>query len=41
VLEFEKRENALVNLVFTGEKMIFPSDELNLNGMMITYDARE
>ena len=41
VSEFEKKENALVNLVFNGEKMIFPGDELNLNGMMVTYDARE
>jgi UDP-N-acetylglucosamine 2-epimerase (non-hydrolysing) len=39
--EFEIKENALVHMVFDGEKMIFPSDELNLNGMMISYDKRE
>jgi UDP-N-acetylglucosamine 2-epimerase (non-hydrolysing) len=39
--EFEQRENALVHMVFDGEKMRFPADDLNLNGMMITYDKRE
>ena len=38
VSEFEEKENALVNLVFNGEKMIFPNDELNLKGMVITYN---
>ena len=41
VIEFEKQENALVHMVFDGEKMRFPDDELNLKGMMITYDERE
>ncbi len=41
VNEFEIRENALIHMVFDGEKMIFPADELNLNGMMISYDKRE
>ena len=41
VNEFEIKENALIHMVFDGEKMIFPNDELNLNGMMISYDKRE
>ena len=41
VSEFEEKENALIHLVFDGEKMKFPSDELNINGMMITYDKKE
>ena len=41
VNEFEIRENALIHMVFDGEKMIFPTDELKLNGMMISYDKRE
>lgn len=38
VEDFEEKENALVHMVFDGEKMIFPSDDLNLNGMNISYD---
>lgn len=41
VAEFEDEENSLIHMVFDGEKMVFPSEELNLNGMMITYDKRE
>lgn len=41
VSEFEANENALVHMVFDGENMRFPADDLNLNGMMITYDKRE
>ncbi len=41
VKEFEQSENGLVHMVFDGEKMRFPADELNLKGMMITYDKRE
>jgi len=41
VSEFEGKENALVHMVFDGENMQFPTDELNLNGMMISYDKRE
>ncbi|WP_296882732.1 non-hydrolyzing UDP-N-acetylglucosamine 2-epimerase [uncultured Methanobrevibacter sp.] len=41
VNDFEDGENALVYMVFDGEKMVFPSDELNLNGMMVIYDKRE
>ena len=41
VSEFEQAEDALVHMVFDGDKMRFPSDELNLKGMMITYDKRK
>ena len=41
VIDFEKKENALIHMVFDGEKMRYPADDLNLNGMMVTYDARE
>ena len=41
VAEFEQKENALIHMVFDGENMKFPFDDLNLNGMMITYDKRE
>ncbi|AMD17765.1 UDP-N-acetylglucosamine 2-epimerase [Methanobrevibacter sp. YE315] len=38
VNEFELNENALIHMVFDGDKMRFPLDELNLNGMIIIYD---
>ena len=41
VADFESKEDALIHMVFDGEKMCFPADDLNLNGMMITYDKRE
>ena len=41
VSEFEKKENALIHLLFDGKRMIFPKDDLNIKGMMISYDARE
>ena len=41
VKEFEKTHNSLIHMVYDGEKMIFPYDDLNLNGMMITYDRKE
>ena len=41
VSEFEENENALIHMVYDGRNMVFPRDELNLNGMMITYDKRE
>ncbi|WP_407453643.1 non-hydrolyzing UDP-N-acetylglucosamine 2-epimerase [Methanobrevibacter sp.] len=41
VNEFEIKENALIHMVFDGEKMRFPNDKLNLNGMMISYDKRK
>ena len=41
VTEFEQKENALIRMVFDGEKMIFPADDLNIKGMCVTYDAKE
>ena len=41
VAEFETDNNALIHMVFDGKKMIFPKDDLNIKGMMITYDERE
>ena len=41
VKDFEEKENALIHMVFDGDKMRFPKDELNIKGMMITYDSRE
>lgn len=41
VNDFEDRENALIHMVYDGEKMLFPINELNLNGMMITYDKHD
>lgn len=41
VSEFEENENALVHMVYDGEKMVFPADDFNLNGMVFTYDKRE
>ena len=38
VKDFEEKNNALVHMVFDGEKMRFPSDELNLKEMCVTYD---
>ena len=39
--EFEEINNSLIHMVFDGEKMRFPADDLNINGMMVTYDKRE
>jgi len=41
VSEFEEDNNSLIHMVFDGDRMRFPADDLNLNGMMITYDERE
>ena len=41
VYEFESKYNALIHMVFDGENMRFPYSNLNLNGMMITYDKQE
>ena len=41
VREFETKNDALIHMAYDGEKMRFPADDLNLNGMMITYDERE
>ncbi|MCR5027364.1 MAG: UDP-N-acetylglucosamine 2-epimerase (non-hydrolyzing) [Methanobrevibacter sp.] len=38
VKEFEDKNNALIHMVFDGEKMCFPTDELNLKEMCVTYD---
>ena len=41
VREFETKNDALIHMAYDGEEMRFPADDLNLNGMMITYDERE
>ena len=41
VSEFEKNNDSLIHMAFDGERMRFPADDLNLKGMMITYDRRE
>ena len=41
VAEFEDKNDSLIHMVFDGEKMRFPDDDLKLKGMMITYDKRE
>ena len=41
VQTFEDKKNALIHMVFDGEKMKYPEDGLNLNGMMISYDLFE
>lgn len=38
VKDFEEKYNSRVQMVFNNEKMVFPEDNLNLKGMMITYD---
>lgn len=41
VVEFEHENNSLIYLVFNGNEMEFPHDNLNLKGKMITYDERQ
>ena len=41
VKEFETKNDALIHMAYDGDEMRFPADDLNLNGMMITYDERE
>ena len=41
VAEFEDRENGLIHMAFDGQKMVFPTDDLNIKGMCVSYDARE
>ncbi|WP_405321657.1 non-hydrolyzing UDP-N-acetylglucosamine 2-epimerase [Methanobrevibacter thaueri] len=41
VNEFETKNDALIHMAYDGDEMRFPADDLNLNGMMITYDERE
>lgn len=38
---FEKEKNALIHMVFDGEKMIFPNENLNLKGKIISVDIFE
>ena len=38
VKEFEDRNNASIHMLFDGEKMRFPVDNLKLKGMCVTYD---
>ena len=38
VKDFEEKNNALIHMVFDGDKMRFPDDELNLKEMCVTYD---
>ena len=38
VKTFEDNNNALIHMVFDGENMKYPRDDLNLNGMMISFD---
>lgn len=37
VKEFETNKNSLIHMVFDGEKMRVPTDELNINEMIISY----
>ncbi|SDA61859.1 non-hydrolyzing UDP-N-acetylglucosamine 2-epimerase [Methanobrevibacter millerae] len=41
VKTFEKEKNALIHMVFDGEKMRFPREDLNLNGKIISMDIFE
>lgn len=38
VSEFEDENNALVKIVFEGEDIRFPYDDLNLNGLTVIYE---
>ena len=38
VKEFEDKNNVLIHMVFDGEKMHFPTDELNLKERYVIYD---
>ena len=38
VNEFEQKENALIYMVYDGKNMKFPTDELNLKDMIISYE---
>ena len=41
VSDFEQKENALIHMVFDGQEMRFPKDDLNLKGMSVTFDKFE
>lgn len=36
--DFEDNNNSLIHMVFDGDKMYFPRENLNLKGMLIFYD---
>ncbi len=38
VKDFEDKNNAAVHMLFDGENMKFPFDDLNLKGMCVSYD---
>lgn len=38
VKQFEGKNNALIHMVFDGEKMYFPVDDLNIKEKYVTYD---
>lgn len=38
VAKFEDKHDALVHLVYDGDKMVFPYDDLKIEGMLISYD---
>ncbi len=38
VKEFEENNNSLIKIVFDGEEIKFPYDDLNLNGLTIIYE---
>lgn len=38
VKQFEGKNNALIHMVFDGEKMHFPVDDLNIKEKYVTYD---
>ena len=41
VKTFEENNNALIYMVFDGDNMKYPSENLNLNGMIISFDLFE
>ena len=41
VKDFEDKYSALIHMVFDGQKMRFPADELNSKEMCVTYDVYE
>ena len=38
VAEFEDKNSSLIKIVFDGEEIKFPYDDLNLNGLTIIYE---
>ncbi|KZX13582.1 non-hydrolyzing UDP-N-acetylglucosamine 2-epimerase [Methanobrevibacter oralis] len=39
VKDFEEKNNALIHMIFDEDEIKFPYDDLNLNGMVLTYDV--